>query len=254
MTPSDPRKPWSTELLISVRSLEEATAALQAGVDILDFKEPHRGPLAAVDPAIWLEAETLLLPIHPSLQFSAALGESDTAITLANQVPQTFAYAKVGPSGLSSEAQLRDVWQSIRTALPTRVELVAVAYADSAAANCLNPESVIEIAKREGFRRVLVDTFRKDGRSTIDLLGVDRIRQLRQWTFDAGQKLMLAGSLSVDQLDTWLTNETLPDGFGLRGDVCIGGRQSTISPERVTIWRQALANIARNNHPVNASV
>ncbi|MEX0712176.1 MAG: (5-formylfuran-3-yl)methyl phosphate synthase, partial [Pirellulales bacterium] len=41
-----------TKLLVSVRSLAEARLALAAGVDLIDLKEPARGSLGALDPAV----------------------------------------------------------------------------------------------------------------------------------------------------------------------------------------------------------
>jgi len=40
-------------LLVSVQNLQEAEQAIDADVDLVDFKDPRRGPLAATDPAIW---------------------------------------------------------------------------------------------------------------------------------------------------------------------------------------------------------
>ena len=36
-------------LLVSVRSAEEATVALKAGADLIDVKEPTRGPLGMAE-------------------------------------------------------------------------------------------------------------------------------------------------------------------------------------------------------------
>lgn len=246
------------ELLISVRSPAEAIATLHSAVDILDFKEPSRGALAAVDPAVWHEAATLVQRYsqdshsqHNSnshgtprtsltLRLSAALGETDTAIALARQIPSCFDFAKAGPFKLTHPSSLRRVWGDVREALPGNVELVAVAYADSDAARCVCVEEVIELAKLEGFRRLLIDTYSKDGRSTIDLLGIDRLQEIRRTTRGAGLKLMLAGSLKVDRLSTWLSDQTIPDGFGIRGDVCVAGRESEICPQRIANWRAAI--------------
>ena len=38
------------DYLVSVRSPEEALAALEGGADLIDVKEPSRGPLGAADP------------------------------------------------------------------------------------------------------------------------------------------------------------------------------------------------------------
>ena len=41
-----------TRLLVSVRSAAEAEAALLGGADVIDVKEPDRGPLGRADDAV----------------------------------------------------------------------------------------------------------------------------------------------------------------------------------------------------------
>ena len=41
-----------TRLLVSVRSVEEAEAALAGGADLIDVKEPTRGSLGRADDAV----------------------------------------------------------------------------------------------------------------------------------------------------------------------------------------------------------
>ena len=40
-------------LLVSVRSAEEARAALAGGATVIDIKEPDRGPLGRAEPEVW---------------------------------------------------------------------------------------------------------------------------------------------------------------------------------------------------------
>src|SRR3712207_1522808 len=47
-------------LLVSVRSAAEAGTALEGGADIVDAKEPARGPLGAVDPVTIAEILAVL--------------------------------------------------------------------------------------------------------------------------------------------------------------------------------------------------
>src|SRR5258708_39763272 len=41
----------ATQLLVSVRTVAEAEAALAGGCDVLDIKEPNRGAMGMADPA-----------------------------------------------------------------------------------------------------------------------------------------------------------------------------------------------------------
>ena len=61
-----------TRLLVSVRSLDEARVALEAGVDLIDLKEPARGPLGAVDLEV---VEAVSQFVASRVPTSTALGE-----------------------------------------------------------------------------------------------------------------------------------------------------------------------------------
>jgi uncharacterized protein (UPF0264 family) len=61
-----------TRLLVSVRSVEEARIALHAGVDLIDFKEPRRGSLGAVDAST---AAAIIEAIGGQAPMSMACGE-----------------------------------------------------------------------------------------------------------------------------------------------------------------------------------
>src|SRR5436309_16136851 len=59
-------------LLVSVRSSEEAIAALEGGADIIDVKEPRRGSLGAADPGTVSE---IIRVINRRAPVTAAFGE-----------------------------------------------------------------------------------------------------------------------------------------------------------------------------------
>ena len=61
-----------TRLLVSVRSLDEALIAASEGVDLIDVKEPSRGPLGLADASVRQEIGQRLGAKH---QLSAACGE-----------------------------------------------------------------------------------------------------------------------------------------------------------------------------------
>lgn len=247
-------------LLVSVRDAEEADAALAVGVDLLDVKEPSRGPLAAADPATWRQiaarwrhrfgeaalrpGETALRPGNTALQpgntaLSAALGEADQAVAAAADLPGDYAFAKAGPGGCGSGRALADAWDAVRAALPETTSLVAVAYADDEAAGCPPPERVFELAAGRDIRWCLVDTFVKDGRGLTDHLSPRRLAALVDAARGRGQWVALAGSIVLRSARTLLRDGIRPDCFGVRGDVCPGGRRQGLSPARVAAWRDA---------------
>ncbi len=228
------------KLLVSVRNRNELATAAAGGVDIVDLKEPRRGALAPADAELWSHAASFRRGLSSSSLLSAALGERADAIRVAGRLPPAFAFAKVGPSGCSSADAISDLWAMVRQRLDDRIELVAVAYADFQAAGSLPPEAIFRLAAEAGFSRCLIDTYVKDGRSTLDHLGMDGLVSLAKVARKAGLWWTLAGSIRVDCVSLLRQHAVLPDCFGVRGDVCRRGRAGTLSGKRVTVWKESL--------------
>ncbi len=232
-----------TELLVSVRSREEAVLAARAGVDVIDFKEPSDGPLAPVQPHVWQAAVREL----PAARLSAALGESSTAIELATFVPDSFRFAKVGPSGFQEISQLQQLWQSLP--LPESVELVPVAYADHEQAGCCEASEVLRAVIACRRSRLLIDTFLKDGRSLTDHLSLTQLTNLLTQARAAGVWVALAGSIRLEQAECLHGLGIVPDCWGVRGDVCrydddtARRRSGGLDPDRLRWW---IERVSRN--------
>ncbi|WDQ19324.1 (5-formylfuran-3-yl)methyl phosphate synthase [Rhodopirellula sp. P2] len=247
------------ELLVSVRDLHEAQLVISSGVRIVDFKEPSRGALAACDPSVWRAAATHLAASlrvgGGGVQLSAALGESDTGQELARQVPSEFSFAKVGPSGCQTAQKLASVWEAI--GLPQSVELVPVAYADHVAAETICPEQVLGLVIDSGRRRMLVDTFVKDGRTLTDHLSAGELRSLLETAANAGVWMALAGSIRLPEKRSLVAEGVRPDCWGVRGDVCDHrDRAARLDANRVTAWRDSCGlpcvSGVQVGHPGNA--
>lgn len=237
-------------LLVSVRSLDEFRRIVSQPVAVVDFKEPQRGALAAADPRLWQQA---LDEAPAECRLSAALGEWDAAWELAAQVPPRFAYAKAGPAGVGSVAQLANVWAGLQQRLPQGVELVAVAYADHQRARCPLPEAIFQAAAAAGLRTWLVDTFDKTaGRDSLDWLGGDRLREIQQLAVRVGARWVLAGSIGLRTAQSIVGQGVRPDLFGVRGAVCAGSRSGEIVPAKVHDWLDWLGGGAAGvNHDEN---
>lgn len=241
------------QLLVSVRSAEEARTALCSSVDVVDLKEPRRGALAPVETRLWQQVAELRQRLSPGepvegtpagtsrgVPLSAALGERAEAVSVAAAVPSSFAFAKAGPSGCRTRGELLSLWQQIRRQLPGATELVAVAYADHRQAGCLPPESILQAAAEFGIRRALIDTFTKDGRSTLDHLGTPRLRDLSQLAVSCRLWWVLAGSLRLDMLSRCAAAGIAPDCVGVRGDVCRHDRTGRLDVERIRLWQEEI--------------
>lgn len=238
--------------LVSVRDLSEANLAVAYGVDILDLKEPSEGSLSPVSIGIWKELSswssqtrglgTACAAEHP--QLSAALGESEQATSIAPFLPAEFAFAKAGPSDIQSESQLTGLWDTLRSQLPSSVELVAVAYADHDAARSLSAATILNLAARSGFRRILLDTFDKHHGSAIELCGAQRINDFSRLAQRHQFWWALAGSIKLYELAQFPTlfqqRASFPSCVAVRGDVCDGNRTGTLSRQRLQAWADTL--------------
>ncbi|SRR6056297_1116185 len=245
-------------LLVSVKNLCEAEAAIAGCTDILDFKNPAAGPLAPVDPCVWKQASELFgvsagvangqatgqeFRLSAALDFrlSAALGEGSQARRVAASVPEAFTFSKAGPSGCRSDQTVKQLWCDVRQELPDSVSLVAVAYADHVAAGCLAPELILAAAAESGLKYFLVDTFIKQGRCSIQHLGWHGIRRLVDQAHRHDIFMVLAGTVRRADMRR-CSREGIPvDGFGIRGDVCVGGRSGRLDAGRVKHWKAGLS-------------
>ncbi|WP_052031704.1 (5-formylfuran-3-yl)methyl phosphate synthase [Novipirellula maiorica] len=245
-----------TDLLVSVRDDCEFQDAIATGVGIIDFKEPRHGALAPVDPTVWHSAALRitelnqlnrftaaggdsLIPARPRL--SAALGEAEGWQAVASQLPRTFDFAKIGPSQIKTAAAMQGLWESASQCIGPTTELVAVAYADSDSAACLPAEQVFQLAGEFGFRRCLIDTFSKTGRSSIEYLGYERLRTIGQIAKQASMKWSLAGSIRIAMIDSLISERIFPDCYAVRGDVCHQGRSGRLCASRLKQWVDRMA-------------
>ena len=182
-------------MLVSVRSPEEAAAAMAGGANIIDVKEPTRGSLgmAGVDviEAIADQMESFqktqkrLLPKDRSpdpIPLSVALGE---VIEWRGQedipvLPSSVTLAKLGLSQLSHAADWRGEWREIRKRFDQQrlfpLRWVAVAYADTQSAGCPPISAVVEAAIATDCEGLLIDTYAKNGATLVDYCRASELR------------------------------------------------------------------------------
>ena len=127
-----------TNLLVSVRSAEEAEAALAGGAGLIDVKEPNHGALGFAGEDV---IEEVLRVVDGRCPVSAALGELSSRLRLSARgirdassslIPRALsrkrlAFAKWGLAGCDTWAH--ELTQ-VAAHLPTGCRPVAVAYAD----------------------------------------------------------------------------------------------------------------------------
>jgi uncharacterized protein (UPF0264 family) len=234
-------------LLVSVRSAEEVPAALAGGADIIDAKEPSRGPLGAVDPEVlWaIAARTPAnVPLGVALGDAAARRQVEAVVSAA-RVPARGApvYLKLGFAGVAPQRvpALLDAAVAAAAEGAERARVVAVAYADHGAAASAAPEEMLRMAKAAGAVGLLVDTWRKAGAGLLDYMPLERLSPLSAAARAAGLLFAVAGSLD---------RETVPlvvgiaDVIGVRGAACRGGRTGRVDAGRVRQLRALIGEPA----------
>jgi uncharacterized protein (UPF0264 family) len=229
-----------TKLLVSVRDAAEAVVAAGAGADLIDVKEPSRGPLGAADVST---IEDVLQAVAGRRPVSAAFGELPDWRDVAPKIPHGLSYAKFGLAGCAQLADWATLWRRQLAALPADVERVAVAYADWQVARAPDPYSVVAHATEIGCGAVLLDTFDKRGRSLVEILSRPELQRFLAYVRARRLLMVVGGGLSATTLQKILP--FAPDYVAVRGAVCSGGRAGALDPEKV---RALVRLLVRSNH------
>jgi len=235
-------------LLVSVRSAAEAETALTGGCDILDVKEPARGPLGMADVSTLLDVLAVASRRFSSVSVSAALGELTEWVGRAvPRLPNGLRWVKLGPAGTDTVEKWRRCWRDVRRrferAAGRRLQWVGVVYADAPLAGSPPVRELAEAALAEGCRVVLVDTFCKSAGRLPDWLSVAELRALSGQVHAAGAWLAAAGRLTVELLPP--VCECGADVLAFRGAACGNGRRESAVCERaVRRLREELRRLA----------
>ena len=228
-------------LLVSVRNAAEVEAAVAGGADMIDVKEPGRGPLGPADASVLGEVIAEVAGRRP---VSAALGELLDSFWKHPSVVPRLAYAKWGLAGFQRHAPLLWRWHLTYAAqrlaeVNPECRPVAVAYADWKRAQAPPPEEVLTLAAQLRLGALLIDTWQKDGSTLLDWLPVGEIGCLGERCRTAGVPLALAGSLGLAEIRTLLPLQ--PDWFAVRGAVCRGRqRGAAIEEDKVRELAEAI--------------
>jgi uncharacterized protein (UPF0264 family) len=235
-----------TRLLVSVRDAAEAHIALEAGVHLIDVKEPSRGSLGAADAgqiAEVLEAVTGHVPV------SAAFGELFFEPPSGRTCPGGLAFAKWGLAGASDQRNWMDQWARAIHALPPQTRPVAILYADWHTARSPAPRELLIACREHRVDVLLVDTFDKSQGGLLDVWPLIELEQLVHAARDLGLMIVIGGSLTIETLPRVLP--LAPDYIAVRGAACTGGRDGPIDPQRV---RALLAAINETTNDARAAV
>jgi len=220
-------------LLVSVRSPEEARAAVAGGAAVIDVKEPDRGPLGRAESEVWRAVREV---VPRRVPMSVALGE---LVEWENQEapgPSAFAgidYRKLGLAGAGPN--WAEAWGRLRSALGEGPAWVAVVYADWGRASAPHPDRALEVALATKCAGVLIDTWDKSQPSPVDLSWIPWVHSAQQ----GGLFVALAGGLDVAGIERLAPLS--PDLFAVRASACAGAdRLGTIETKRVARLARAV--------------
>ncbi len=231
-------------LLVSVRSVAEALLAWEAGAQLIDVKEPGRGPLGRAEVDVWLATRQAL---PADAEVSVAPGElGDWLDGREGPIPSPrqlagIAYRKIGLAGLGGDTEWSSRWAGFRRACGAGPPWIAVIYADWVMARSPHPELILAAAlEAEDCAGLLIDTFDKSRPSPLEPNAfwwglIEMARSITRRPF----LIALAGHVDRDAIARLVPMK--PDYFAIRGAACVGGRRDApIDPERVRDLRRLL--------------
>ncbi|NEV63644.1 (5-formylfuran-3-yl)methyl phosphate synthase [Thiorhodococcus minor] len=221
-----------TRMLASVTNAHEATTAIQAGVDLIDLKDPASGALGALPLTEIQAVRSVVGGRHP---ISATIGDlppapAETADAIAALRGMGIDYVKVG---FFSAAHLDACLPVIADLSPTQA-IVAVLFADTETAR-----ADLEPFAKAGCAGVMLDTADKAAGRLCQHLDLATLGQFVARAKSLGLMTGLAGSLRIT--DIAALQRLGPSYLGFRGALCHDGRRGRgLDPQRLRAVRQSM--------------
>lgn len=208
-------------MLASVRDLGEARIVLDAGVDLIDLKQPADGALGALptgvirDVVAFVGGRALTSATAGNIEPDAGLLQSAMAVIAGTGVD----YVKAGlfPAGWrDGQRDYRAVRDCVAGLRPlARSRRIAVVFADLEP-----PLDLVDEVAGAGLDGVMVDTALKTGLSLPDVAGAEWLAAFVGRARAHGLLCGLAGSLRSAHVHALAALN--PDYLGFRGALCAG--------------------------------
>ncbi len=215
-----------TKLLASVTNVSEALLAVDAGVDIIDLKNPAQGALGAlplseigeiaraIDGCKLVSATIGDLPMEPELLIRATEHTAATGVDIV----------KVGFFGSASHGACIKALQPLAA---KGVRIVAVLFADQNPDFALLPE--LQMA---GFYGAMLDTAQKNGSSLLDYVLVNDLQRFVKLARTSKLESGFAGSLRLNHVPGLVA--LTPGYLGFRGALCANSeRTAALSSNKI---------------------
>lgn len=228
-----------TGMLASITCVHEAQIVLNAGVDIIDIKNPHEGALGAQ--AINVVKDIVGFVNREALT-SATVGDIDSnepelLDAIINMAETGVDYVKVG---LFSKKVSDCFITTINEATNKGVKLVIVFFAE----NYNSVESVSSLMQT-GINGIMLDTKEKQGKSLCSLLDKNALYEFVNMAKANGLITGLAGSLMYEHISELLKLNS--DYLGFRGALCSqSNRVNNVNEKQVNKIRKAIPYALNN--------
>ncbi|MFI5013499.1 MAG: (5-formylfuran-3-yl)methyl phosphate synthase [Hyphomicrobiales bacterium] len=218
-----------TLFLASVTNEGEAEIAISGGADLIDFKDPAKGALGALDRKVLLSAVKAVAGRRPTSAVTGDLPmDSLTLPRAVESIAETGVdYVKIG---LFDDPR-RSACIAALAPLSGKFNLIGVMFADET----VDPALVDQLAAT-GFSGAMLDTARKRGGRLLDHRTPDFLSKFIAKCRDRGLLAGLAGSLEPPDVPRLLALR--PDVLGFRGAICASGdRKAGIDAAALSLIR-----------------
>lgn len=223
------------QLLVSVRTLEEAQIAHDAGADFIDLKDPMQGSLGALSPA---EVTIIRKALPPYQKISATIGDlpmdpDPLCLAILAMAATGADFIKVGffPGGDWGSSLVL-----MKHLAGRGIPLVAVLFAEEGPPHL----DWLEKIQQAGFKGIMLDTRIKNGTRLPDLIAPEALASFVHQSHALGLLTGLAGSLRLNDIAALRVLEA--DYLGFRGGVCEQDlRTAQLDPTRIRAVRTQLS-------------
>ena len=220
-----------TLMLASVADAQEAALVARGGADIVDFKDPARGAIAAVTAEV---AGQGVRAVAGQARTSATLG--DPPYDAESLIARARAFKAAGVEMLKLALD-RDSLQALSAplaGLAREIPLVGMLFADRAPDFDLIPQLAAL-----GFSGVMLDTATKGAGRLIDHLDVAKLTAFCASARAHGLTSGLAGALETPDIPRLLLAG--PDVLGFRGALCVArDRKAAVDARAVALVRDLI--------------
>ena len=207
----------TTQLLISVTTIEEAQIALENGADIIDLKEPSLGALGAL-PIETIQAIVAYVKSTKNAETkltSATIGDlpMQPELLLAHVAQLATTGVDIIKIGFFQTDDYQPSLDALKSVAQAGTKLIAVFFAETT-----YPQGLIAAIKNAGFMGVMLDTAKKNGLTLLDYYSQEQRVAFAKTILGHELQLGLAGSLKLQHVA--FIKELSPSYIGFRGGVC----------------------------------